>query len=147
LKTGVHLRLTCTFGCLALNRSASKAPWLKQAPRHCPLIRLGLRGRQSSAKKLDSFGSCKCSKSSSQNFVFFCQAADGWSIVHLDSNIISALRTVLDDFCGHLPASSVTARTLVASTILEAARSGQQTYDDLKEAGLQTLKSAPTMWR
>jgi hypothetical protein len=68
-------------------------------------------------------------------------------MTHLDSNIISALRTVLDDICGHLPASSVTARTLVASKILEAARSGQQTYDDLKEAGLQALKSAPTMWR
>jgi hypothetical protein len=68
-------------------------------------------------------------------------------MVHLDGNIISALRTVLDDICGHLPASSVTARTLVASTLLEAARSGQPTYDDLKEAGLQALKSAPTMWR
>jgi hypothetical protein len=68
-------------------------------------------------------------------------------MTHLDSNIISLLRAVLDDVCRHLPASSVMARTLVASTILEAARSGQQTYDHLKEAGLQALKSAPTMWQ
>jgi hypothetical protein len=65
----------------------------------------------------------------------------------LDSKIISELRTVLDDVCGHLPATSVMTRTIVASKILETARTGHETYDDLKEAGQQALKSAPTMWR
>jgi hypothetical protein len=65
----------------------------------------------------------------------------------LDSKIISALRTVLDDVCGHLPVSSTAARTLVASRILERAHSGEQTYDDLREAGVEALKTAPTMWR
>jgi hypothetical protein len=68
-------------------------------------------------------------------------------MTQLDSNIISALRTVLEDVCGHLPASSTAARTLVACRILECAHGGQQTYDDLKQAGLQALKGAPVMWR
>jgi urease gamma subunit len=68
-------------------------------------------------------------------------------MTQLDNQIISALRTVLEDVCGHLPLSSTTARTFVASKILECARDGQQTYEDLKEAGQMALKSAPTMWR
>jgi hypothetical protein len=68
-------------------------------------------------------------------------------MTQLDHQIISALRTVLDDVCGHLPLSSITARTFVASKILECARDGQQTYEDLKEAGLVALKSAPTISR
>ena len=68
-------------------------------------------------------------------------------MIQLDSQIISALRTVLEDVCGHLPLNSTTARTFVASKILECAQGGQQTYDELKEAGQVALKTAPTMWR
>jgi hypothetical protein len=68
-------------------------------------------------------------------------------MTQLDSKIISALRTVLDDVCGHLPLTSTSARTLVASRMLECAHSGGQTYDDLKEAGIEALRRAPTMWR
>jgi hypothetical protein len=65
----------------------------------------------------------------------------------LDSKTISALRTVLEDVCSHLPANSTTARTFATSQILECARRGEQTYDDLREAGREALKTAPTMWR
>jgi len=65
----------------------------------------------------------------------------------LDSKIISDLRTVLDGICGHLPANSVMSGTIVASKILETARTGHVAYDDLKEAGQQAFRSAPTMWR
>jgi len=68
-------------------------------------------------------------------------------MTQLDSKIISALQTVLNDVCSHLPANSTSARTLVASRILESAHSGQQTYEELREVGLQALKTAPTMWR
>jgi hypothetical protein len=68
-------------------------------------------------------------------------------MTQLDSKIISALRTVLDDVCSHLPLNSTAARTFVASKILERARGGEPTYDDLKEAGLEALRIAPTTWR
>jgi hypothetical protein len=68
-------------------------------------------------------------------------------MTQLDSQIISALRTVLEDVCGHLPLNSTTARTYVASKILECAHCGQQTYDELKEAGQVALRTAPTRWR
>jgi hypothetical protein len=68
-------------------------------------------------------------------------------MIQLDSHIISSLRTVLDDVCGHLPFNSTTARTLVASSILERAHAGEQTYDGLREAAEAALKRAPTMWR
>ena len=68
-------------------------------------------------------------------------------MTQLDIRTISALRTVLEDVCCDLPVSSTSARTFVASRILECARGGEQTYDALKDAGHQALKAAPTMWR
>jgi hypothetical protein len=68
-------------------------------------------------------------------------------MTQFDSETISALRTVLDDVCSHLPVNSTTARTFVAVRILECARRGEQTYDGLKEAGREALKIAPTIWR
>ena len=68
-------------------------------------------------------------------------------MTQLDSETLSAMRTVLDDVCSHLPANSTTARTFVASQILACARSGEHTYDGLKEAAREALKAAPTMWR
>jgi hypothetical protein len=68
-------------------------------------------------------------------------------MTQLDSKIISALRTVLDDVCGHLPVNSIAARTFVASRMLERAHGSDPTYDDLKKAGLEALKVAPLMRR
>jgi urease gamma subunit len=68
-------------------------------------------------------------------------------MTQLDSKTISALRTILEDVCGHLPANSTTARTFVASQMLECARRGEQTYEELRKAGREALKTAPTMWR
>jgi hypothetical protein len=62
-------------------------------------------------------------------------------MTQLDSTVISALRTVLDDVCSHLPLSSVSLRTEVASRILQCAHGGEQTYDELREAGLQALRA------
>jgi uncharacterized protein with NRDE domain len=61
-------------------------------------------------------------------------------MTQLDSSIISALRRVLDELCGHLPVTCTAARALVASSILECAHDGEQTHDDLKQAGIEALK-------
>jgi hypothetical protein len=68
-------------------------------------------------------------------------------MTQLDSQIISSLRDVPDDVRGHLPFNSTTARTLVASSILQRADAGEQTCDGLREAAEAALKRAPTMWR
>jgi hypothetical protein len=60
-------------------------------------------------------------------------------MTQLDGKTISALRTVLNDVCSHLPASSIAARTFVASKILECAHRGEQTYDGLLEAGRRAV--------
>ena len=57
----------------------------------------------------------------------------------LDANTISALRSVFEEVCGHLPPDSNSLRALVASKILECAHAGEQTYDDLRQAGLDAL--------
>jgi hypothetical protein len=61
-----------------------------------------------------------------------------------NSETVSTLRTVLNDVSSHLPVNLTTARTFVAVQILECARRGDQTYDGLREAGREALKSAPT---
>jgi hypothetical protein len=65
------------------------------------------------------------------------------AMTQLDSTVISALRTVLDDVCRHLPPGSVSLRTDVASRILQCAHVGEQTYEELRQAGLQALRAAP----
>ena len=62
-------------------------------------------------------------------------------MTQLDANTISALRSVLDEVCSHLPPDSNSLRTLVASKILECARAGEQTYDDLRQAAFESLGS------
>jgi hypothetical protein len=68
-------------------------------------------------------------------------------MTQLDSKTLSALRTILDDVCSHLPLSAISARTLVASRILDRAQTGHQTFDELKQVGLEALRTAPTLWR
>ncbi len=57
----------------------------------------------------------------------------------LDSKTISAMRIILEDVCGHLPANSTAARTFVASRILECAHRGERTYDGLLDAARRAV--------
>ncbi len=64
-----------------------------------------------------------------------------------DSETTALLRAVLDELCGDLPQFETSARTCVASKILETAMKDGWSLDDLKEAGSKTLHGTPTMWR
>ncbi|OSI32770.1 hypothetical protein [Bradyrhizobium canariense] len=57
------------------------------------------------------------------------------------------LRAVLDEVCEELPSSETGARTHVACKILEAAKTGERTPDQLRQIGRKALTQAPTMWR
>jgi hypothetical protein len=56
-----------------------------------------------------------------------------------DSQTISAMRTVLDEVCSHIPPNSTSARTFVASRLLEAASKGEATYECLLKAGRRAV--------
>ncbi len=64
-----------------------------------------------------------------------------------DSETTALLRAVLDELCGDLPQLETSARTRVASKILETAMKDGWSLDDLKEAGRKALRGGPTMWR
>jgi hypothetical protein len=74
-----------------------------------------------------------------ESFKVDCLEAE---MTQLDSKIISSLRTVLEDVCGHLPATSVTARIFVAGKILECAHQGERTYDGLLHAARRAVVDA-----
>jgi hypothetical protein len=50
------------------------------------------------------------------------------------SDTVNIMRAVLDDVCSHLPRNSTSARTFIASRILECASKGERTYDGLLRA-------------
>jgi hypothetical protein len=56
-----------------------------------------------------------------------------------EPKLISAMRTVFDEVCSHIPSSSTSARTFVAARILECARSGEETYEGLLAAGRRAV--------
>ena len=56
-----------------------------------------------------------------------------------DSQTVMAMRAALDEVCRHIPANSNSARTFVASRILECASNGEQTYDALMLAGRRAV--------
>ena len=56
-----------------------------------------------------------------------------------DSKTIAAMRSVLEEVCAHIPVNSSSARTFVASRILECASTGQASYDDLLGAGRRAI--------
>ena len=64
-----------------------------------------------------------------------------------DSETTALLRAVLDEVCIEVSRYENGTRAHVASKLLEAARRGEQTVDELKERGREALKTAPTMWR
>jgi hypothetical protein len=61
------------------------------------------------------------------------------------SETTALLRTLLDEVCDSRYENGT--RAYVASKLLEAAARGTQTLDELKEAGLNALRSAPVAWR
>jgi hypothetical protein len=64
-----------------------------------------------------------------------------------DAETIALLRTVLDELCASLSPFDASTRTNVASKLLETARNGRSSVDDLKQAGKDVLRRCPTMWR
>ena len=65
----------------------------------------------------------------------------------LDSDTAALLRAVLDELTADLSQSETSARTRVASKILEIATKDGWSVEELKEAGRKALHSTPTMWR
>ena len=55
------------------------------------------------------------------------------------SETITKMRTVLEEVCSHIPQTQTSARTFVASQILECASSGEETYDGLLAAGRRAV--------
>ncbi|WGD54144.1 hypothetical protein QA641_09740 [Bradyrhizobium sp. CB1650] len=64
-----------------------------------------------------------------------------------DPATTALLRAVLDEVCEKVSRSETSARTHVASRILEAATRGEASPDSLKQVGREALSEAPTMWR
>ena len=56
-----------------------------------------------------------------------------------DNKTIAAMRSVLDEVCSHIPSNASSARTFVASRILECASKGEETYDGLLAAGRRAV--------
>ena len=63
------------------------------------------------------------------------------------SETAALLRTVLEELCTELSLVDAPTRTSVASRLLEAAKQGDCSIDDLREVGKQALHKTPTMWR
>jgi hypothetical protein len=53
---------------------------------------------------------------------------------HFGSETVDIMRAVLDDVCSHVRRNSTSARTFIASRILECASKGERTYDGLLRA-------------
>jgi hypothetical protein len=64
-----------------------------------------------------------------------------------DRPTTSLLRAVLDEVCSEVSRSETTTRTHVASKLLECAGRGERSIEDLRDAGRQALRAAPTNWR
>jgi hypothetical protein len=56
-----------------------------------------------------------------------------------DSKTVAAMRSVLEEACSHIPPSASSARTFVASRILECASTGEETYDGLLAAARRAI--------
>lgn len=64
-----------------------------------------------------------------------------------DTATTALLRAVLDEVCETVSRHETSARTHVASKILEAATRGKTSLDSLRQVGREALSEAPTMWR
>jgi len=56
-----------------------------------------------------------------------------------DSNTVTAMRTALDEVCRHVPLSATSARTIVATRILQRASEGEACYDDFRDVGRRAI--------
>jgi hypothetical protein len=68
-------------------------------------------------------------------------------LVMPDTETAALLRTVLEELCAQLPSFDASTRTNVASRLLDAAKQGKCSLDDLREVGREALHRTPTMWR
>ncbi|MGY4512386.1 hypothetical protein [Bradyrhizobium sp. USDA 3650] len=64
-----------------------------------------------------------------------------------DAETTAILRAVLDEVCVSISRCETSARTYVASKLLEAAMAGDASVANLKHVGRTALGEAPTMWR
>jgi hypothetical protein len=64
-----------------------------------------------------------------------------------DAETVALLRAVHDELCARLSPFDAGTRTEVASKLLETARNGRSSVDDLKQAGKEALCRCPAMWR
>jgi hypothetical protein len=64
-----------------------------------------------------------------------------------DPETAALLRAVLDEICASVSPFDARTRTNVASRLLEVARQGKPSIDDLRQAGRVVLPRTPTMWR
>lgn len=56
-----------------------------------------------------------------------------------DKTTISAMRTVLEEVCSHIPTNAVAARTVIAVKILDCASNGERSYEGLRAAGRRAV--------
>jgi hypothetical protein len=64
-----------------------------------------------------------------------------------DPETAAVLRAVLDEVCASVSPFDACTRINVASRLLEVAKQGKPSIDDLREAGRVILPKTPTMWR
>ena len=64
-----------------------------------------------------------------------------------DAQTTALLRAVLNEVCEDVSRYDNGVRAHVAFKILEAARRGETSADDLRKVGKIALQAAPTMWR
>jgi hypothetical protein len=62
-----------------------------------------------------------------------------------DAETTALLRAVLDEVCESVSRYETSARTHVASVILEAASKGETSVDGLKQIGRSALREAPVV--
>lgn len=70
-----------------------------------------------------------------------------WGRKMFDTATTALLRAVLDEVCESVSRREISARTHVASKILEAATRGEVSPESLRQIGRNALSHAPTMWR
>lgn len=64
-----------------------------------------------------------------------------------DTQTTALLRAVLDNVCRDLSRYETGTRTHVAAKILESARLGEATAENLRQVSRKALGETPTMWR
>jgi len=64
-----------------------------------------------------------------------------------DSQMTALLRAVLDEVCENVSRYESGARAHVAAKLLEAARTGERSVDDLRRIGRSALSGVPSMWQ